>query len=77
MLFRSADGTNLVIGGLIQETVQNVEDQTPIFGSIPIVGRLFQSKARQPVTTAIIFLIKVVSWIRPADSIGIADPDSI
>ncbi len=54
-----ADGTNLVIGGLIQETVQNVEDHTPIFGSIPIVGRLFQSKARQPVTTAIIFLIKV------------------
>ncbi len=54
-----ADGANLVIGGLIQESVQNVEDHTPILGSVPIVGRLFQSKARQSVTTAIIFLINV------------------
>ncbi|MES2924715.1 MAG: Amuc_1098 family type IV pilus outer membrane protein [Verrucomicrobiota bacterium] len=54
-----ADGANLVIGGLTQESVQNVEDQTPILGSVPIIGRLFQEKARQPVTTAVIFLINV------------------
>ena len=54
-----ADGSNFVIGGLTQETVQNVEDQTPILGSVPIIGRLFQTKARQSITTAVIFLIKV------------------
>ncbi len=54
-----ADGATLVIGGLMQESVQNVEDQTPIFGNIPVVGRLFQSKAKQPVTTAIVFLVNV------------------
>jgi len=54
-----ADGANLVIGGLIQDTVQNVEDKTPILGSVPILGRMFQSKARQSVSTAIIFLINV------------------
>ncbi len=54
-----ADGANLVIGGLTQEAVQNVADHTPILGSVPIIGRLFQSQARQPVTTAIIFIIHV------------------
>ncbi len=54
-----ADGATVVLGGLMQETVENVEDKTPILGSIPIVGRLFQSKARQPTSTAIIFLVNV------------------
>jgi general secretion pathway protein D len=54
-----ADGATIAIGSLLQESVQNVEDQTPILGSIPIVGRLFQSKARKPISTAIIFLVNV------------------
>lgn len=54
-----ADGATVVIGGLMQENVQNVEDQTPVLGSIPIIGRLFQSKARKPTSTAIIFLVNV------------------
>lgn len=54
-----ADGATVVVGGLLQERVQNVEDQTPILGSIPIVGRLFQSKARKPTSTAILFLVNV------------------
>ena len=54
-----ADGASLVVGGLTQESVQNVADNTPILGSIPIIGRLFQTQARQPTTTAIIFLINV------------------
>lgn len=54
-----ADGATVVVGGLLQESVQNVEDQTPILGSIPIVGRLFQSKARKPSSSAILFLVNV------------------
>lgn len=54
-----ADGATIVLGGMMQETVENVEDKTPILGSIPIVGRLFQSKARQPTSTAILFLVNV------------------
>jgi general secretion pathway protein D len=52
-----ADGATVVIGGLEQQTVQNVEDQTPILGSIPVIGRLFQSKVRQPKAVNIIFLV--------------------
>ncbi len=54
-----ADGATVVVGGLLQNSVQNVEDATPILGSIPILGRLFQSKARKPVSTAILFLVHV------------------
>ena len=54
-----ADGSTIVIGGLMRESVQNVEDKVPVFGTIPVLGRLFQSTARQPVTTAIIFLVHI------------------
>ena len=54
-----ADGSTIVVGGLMQESVENVEDQTPVLGSIPIVGRMFQSKVKKPVSTAILFLINV------------------
>lgn len=54
-----ADGATVVIGGLQQERVQNVEDKTPILGNIPIVGRLFESKAKQTTTSAILFFVKV------------------
>ncbi len=39
------DGQTVAMGGLIREDVQDVEDKVPILGDIPIVGRLFQSKA--------------------------------
>ncbi len=54
-----ADGSTIVLGGLMAESIQNVEDKVPVFGNIPVLGRLFQSTARQPVSTAIIFLVHV------------------
>ncbi len=54
-----ADGSTIVIGGLLEDRIQNVEDKTPIFGSIPLLGRLFQSKVDQKVSTAVIFLVSV------------------
>jgi general secretion pathway protein D len=54
-----ADGQTIVIGGLMQEKTQKVEDKTPILGDIPLVGRLFQSNAYSPVETAIVFFVKV------------------
>jgi general secretion pathway protein D len=54
-----ADGATIAIGGLMAESIQNVNDKVPVFGDIPLVGRLFQSKAKRPVSTAIIFLVHV------------------
>ncbi|HEY8962685.1 MAG TPA: Amuc_1098 family type IV pilus outer membrane protein [Luteolibacter sp.] len=54
-----ADGSTVVIGGMIQEKIENVEDKTPLLGDLPVVGRLFQSKAVAPVKKAVIFLVNV------------------
>jgi general secretion pathway protein D len=54
-----ADGSTLIFAGLMQDTIQDVQDQTPVLGSIPLIGRLFQTKARQPISTAIIFAVSV------------------
>ncbi|WP_245846555.1 Amuc_1098 family type IV pilus outer membrane protein [Prosthecobacter debontii] len=37
------DGQTVVLGGLIREDVQDVEDKVPVLGDLPFVGRLFKS----------------------------------
>jgi general secretion pathway protein D len=39
------DGQTVVLGGLIREDVVMIDDKVPFLGDIPIVGRLFRSKA--------------------------------
>ena len=54
-----ADGATLVLGGLLSSAVENVEDQTPILGDLPIVGRFFRSTANRTVRTAVLFFVNV------------------
>jgi len=54
-----ADGSTIVLGGLMQDRINKVQDKTPIYGNIPLIGRLFESEVTQPVTTAVVFLINV------------------
>ena len=54
-----ADGATIVIGGLLKDEIENVQDKTPVLGDIPVVGRLFQSKATKHTSTAILFLVNV------------------
>jgi general secretion pathway protein D len=54
-----ADGSTVVLGGLMQESVENVEDKTPVLGSIPIIGRFFQSNAKKPISKMVLFTINV------------------
>ncbi len=70
------NGATLVLGGLIQDNNQDVQDQVPILGSIPIIGRLFQSSVTKKTTTAIIFLVKSRSWTRPGGPTRAADLSS-
>jgi len=39
------NGATLIIGGLVESRPVKVQDKTPILGSIPMVGSLFQSQA--------------------------------
>jgi len=39
------DGHTIVIGGLIDDKIQRVEDKVPILGDLPFIGRFFRSDA--------------------------------
>lgn len=51
------DGYTVAVGGLLAETVQNVEDKVPILGDIPIIGRLFQTKAENRIKSNLIIFV--------------------
>ena len=41
------DGQTVVMGGLMREDVQKVEDKVPFLGDIPVAGRLFRTSAEK------------------------------
>lgn len=51
------DGHTVAVGGLMREDVQNVEDKVPVLGDIPVVGRLFQSKAENRIKSNLIIFV--------------------
>jgi len=51
------DGSTLVLGGLIQDSVTNTENSVPILGSIPLIGELFRTRNTEKTkTNFLIFL---------------------
>ncbi|RYD17044.1 MAG: type II and III secretion system protein, partial [Verrucomicrobiaceae bacterium] len=68
------DGYTVAVGGLMREDVQNVEDKVPILGDIPIIGRLFQSKAENRIKSNLI--IFVTAQIIDATGRPLRGPDS-
>lgn len=38
------DGETVVVGGVIDDRIETINDKYPILGDLPLVGRLFQSK---------------------------------
>ena len=51
------DGYTVAVGGLMREDVQNVEDSVPILGDLPIIGRLFRSKAESRTKSNLIIFV--------------------
>ena len=52
-----SDGATVILGGLVREDVQKVEDKTPILGDIPIFGRLFRSNVDQHVKRNLVIFV--------------------
>lgn len=59
------DGSTVVLGGLIREDIQKVEDKVPILGDIPLAGRLFRSVADQHIKRNLIMFV-TANLIDPA-----------
>ena len=51
------DGATVVLGGLVREDVQKVEDKTPIIGDIPLIGRLFRSNVDQHIKRNLVIFV--------------------
>jgi general secretion pathway protein D len=51
------DGFTVMLGGLIREDVQTVNDKVPILGDLPLVGRLFRSKADQHIKKNLLIFV--------------------
>lgn len=51
------DGQTVVLGGLMREDVQKVQDKTPILGDAPLVGGLFRSSANQRIKRNLLIFV--------------------
>lgn len=51
------DGYTMGLGGLIDSTLSNTDTKVPVLGSIPVLGRLFSSKARSTSTHNLLIFI--------------------
>ena len=52
------DGRIIVIGGLIQDTMQDGVDRVPLLGDIPLFGHLFRSEKRKRVKTNLMVFLR-------------------
>jgi general secretion pathway protein D len=51
------DGSTVVLGGLMREDVQKVQDKTPILGDAPLIGGLFRSSANQRIKRNLLIFV--------------------
>ena len=59
------DNSTVVLGGLMREDVQKVEDKVPFLGDIPLMGRLFRSSVDQHLKRNLIIFV-TARMINPA-----------
>lgn len=51
------DGQTVVLGGLMREDVQKVNDKTPLLGDIPLAGALFRSQSDQHIKRNLVIFV--------------------
>jgi pilus assembly protein CpaC len=73
------DGQSFMIGGLLQTNNQNLIEQLPWLGSVPVLGMLFSSKSYQQNQTdlAIIVTPHLVRPTRPGDVVKTPADDAL
>ena len=71
---RLLDGETVGLGGLIAETVQEVDDKVPGLGDVPLVGRLFRSEASQKIKFNLVIFC-TVRIIEPDGSLSFPEDE--
>ena len=53
-----ADGSTVVMGGLVDERTETFRDQVPFLGDIPYLGRLFRTEGSRTVKKNLTIFVK-------------------
>lgn len=72
---RLLDGETVGLGGLIAESVQEVDDKVPGLGDFPILGRLFRSEASQKIKFNLVIFC-TVRIIEPDGSLSFPEDEN-
>ena len=67
------DGETIVLGGLTKETDTEAVDKIPFLGDIPLLGRLFQTRAKQRIKQELLIIMTPYIIRSTADVRRIAD----
>lgn len=59
-IVRAANGQVIVLGGLMQENISNVDGKRPFIGDIPIVNTLFKTKSKRRTKTELVILLRPI-----------------
>lgn len=59
-IVRAQSGQVIVLGGLMQESSQNLDGKRPWLGDIPVLNLLFKSKARSSRKTELVILLRPI-----------------
>jgi type II secretory pathway component GspD/PulD (secretin)/tetratricopeptide (TPR) repeat protein len=68
------DGETIVLGGIISDVITERYDKVPILGELPLIGRLFQSRATQATKTNLLIFL-TCRLIKPDGSL--LNPDTV
>jgi general secretion pathway protein D len=70
------DGQTVVMGGLMREDVQKVQDKVPLLGDIPLAGRLFRTNVEQHIKRNLLMFVTAGLLDPAGQSIIEADEDN-
>jgi len=69
---QAADGQEIVLGGMVYETLINASNKVPFFGSLPVIGYLFGGETKQSNKRLVVVAIKATklttSGVMPEDA---------
>lgn len=68
------DGQIVVLGGLIEDSIQDIEDKVPVLGDIPWLGHLFRYDTRKQSKTNLMVFLRPVIVRTAADAAGVTHP---
>lgn len=62
------DGQTLVIGGILQNDVRNVEQKVPGIGNVPVIGRLFKHNERSRANRELMIFVTPTVYDKPENA---------